>query len=406
MPTQLNFETILPAVAVTKVYAYIDIPVFEYTDVTWDGASKAVIQFNYEASKNFIIRELPAIPTDVNFVPVISWRDGMETVRYKLWSDVGEVINEPQYVSQVIKKNFKIEIWNIETSTTISSDEIISLLLSIKSVPEDWTNIVNVEDAASTLVADLTHQDSNVIAIPITGLAAWYKTGSGYDSTLTLVGGDVSQWADSSGNARHLTQSVALDRPDVVSELGFNRPIFSAGKYLAKVGGLGGIIPTAVYLVGKFTLGVVSGKMFNLGTNFGRMRIDAGGDFVEVSDAAGVFTPFVGSPTQTTLQVAHWRGKDSDEESYGKFDNFYADSSDGVNFGNLNADAATNIVIGDDGALISAAMTIYELLIYTGDITDEQHIEILQYLAGQYGSSDGINLPLNFDSNVPATDNP
>jgi hypothetical protein len=43
----------------------------------------------------------------------------------------------------------------------------------------------------------------------LSGLEAWYKSGVG----VTLNGGDVSQWDDQSGNARHLTQGTAANQP-------------------------------------------------------------------------------------------------------------------------------------------------------------------------------------------------
>ncbi len=43
----------------------------------------------------------------------------------------------------------------------------------------------------------------------LSGLEAWYKSGVG----VTLNGGDVSQWDDSSGNGRNLTQGTAANQP-------------------------------------------------------------------------------------------------------------------------------------------------------------------------------------------------
>ena len=43
----------------------------------------------------------------------------------------------------------------------------------------------------------------------LSGLEAWYKSGVG----VTLNGGDVSQWDDQSGNARHLTQVTGSKQP-------------------------------------------------------------------------------------------------------------------------------------------------------------------------------------------------
>ena len=46
------------------------------------------------------------------------WKDSIgNTHRYKMWENVGEVLyfSVPNYSGQLIKKNFRFEIWSVST---------------------------------------------------------------------------------------------------------------------------------------------------------------------------------------------------------------------------------------------------------------------------------------------------
>jgi hypothetical protein len=403
-PSQLNFGTIIPAFLVDKVYGFITIPAFSHGGITWKEASEIVTQFNYSASKNFILREIPERPTGANFIPVISYRIGMTTFRYKLWSDGTEVINEELYNGQVIKKNFKIEIWNINGgSDTVSLDEELILTLSIKSVPTNFVSIVDIEDATSEEVSGLTNL-SVAPSLPTSGLSAWYATGSGYEDTIIQSGGVVSLWADSSGNSRDIAQVTPGDKPTVVLDGGFSRLGFSGSKYIQRTGNQG-FIARNIYLVAKLnpTSLPLNGVILDFGINFGYMKNDGTGDFAQVRNSAGVYNNIIGI-NPGTLQLVHQRSLDDPETHEVKVDNFYADSSSGTVVGLFNQVTALAITLGDDAPGNSASFTVYELIIYGTELTDAQHIEVLQYLAAKYNPG-GFVLPLQFDSNIPQITN-
>lgn len=129
-----KFKTTYPANQVVKLSSVIALPAFSYTGLIWKGASQLLAQFNLSLANNFTI---PALPSGAgrNFCLCIRHRIGTTPYRYKLWSGVGEILYTPQqYVSEVIKKNFTLEIWSTPTSTA-SLASPLSIATSILVVP-------------------------------------------------------------------------------------------------------------------------------------------------------------------------------------------------------------------------------------------------------------------------------
>lgn len=102
-----------PIRKLARTESYITIPTFNIA-YTWNGYSDIVASFNFEGPNNFSLKSLPAIDTP-NFFLCISWRTVSGLVyRYALIQNVGEVIffNIPTYAGQLIKKNFRLEVWS------------------------------------------------------------------------------------------------------------------------------------------------------------------------------------------------------------------------------------------------------------------------------------------------------
>lgn len=125
-----DWKTFVPASKVEKRQGYFEIPAFDY-DVAWDGASRIVVQFNYSAPRNFTIFRNLTKPANPNFVPCIKYRVDDTVYRYKLWDDANCTVDAPLYVSQLIKKNFCLEIWNLSDETSVSYALVQQLLSSI-----------------------------------------------------------------------------------------------------------------------------------------------------------------------------------------------------------------------------------------------------------------------------------
>jgi len=206
----LTFRAVTP---VTKVRSYINLPAFSYSN-TWIGASEIITQFNFSASKNFVLRNRPIPPTGVNFCLCIRWRTGQTVYRWKLWQNVGEVLNVPLYNGELIKKNFVLEVWTTNTAT-ISLSEDLRTLTSVVSVPTDFRSL-----DMTALATGVEYNKASVAlpvyaaALPTTDLLFHYEADSGvtYDGS-----NNVTAWADQSATGANL---------GIVG--GFFNPVYSA----------------------------------------------------------------------------------------------------------------------------------------------------------------------------------
>lgn len=122
-------------------------------------------------------------------------------------------------------------------------------------------------------------------------LAAWFR----YGLNITSSGGAVSQWNDVSGNARHIKQSSANFKPDV---LGDGSLLFSIQSVLA-TSGFTLNQPTTIYLVYRpltwnSSAGVLDGSGFASGlvqqvTSSPKLRMFAGSSLGTVSPQLGAY---------------------------------------------------------------------------------------------------------------------
>jgi len=196
MPPILNFNQIRPAAECGYIGAYISIPTFSYVGPIWKGVSEIVCQFNYSATRNFVLRGRPLAPVAANYAAVIKYRIGYTVYRYKLWEGIGEVTpNVELYRGQVIKKNFVIEIWNVASSNAVNGDAMNVQLGSRKIPDNNYSSLADYEDGdPGELVSpdELVINSATQTTPDTTGLAAWYK-------------GDVADpLADQSGNGKNL----------------------------------------------------------------------------------------------------------------------------------------------------------------------------------------------------------
>lgn len=113
-PRMLNrWLDINPVFPLKRTETFWLLPAFNVNS-NWLGYSDIVAAFNYVAPNNFTINDF-VVPTNPNYVACVMWVDSHHVVhRYKLWEDVGEVFffTIPVYTGQLIKKNYRIEIWS------------------------------------------------------------------------------------------------------------------------------------------------------------------------------------------------------------------------------------------------------------------------------------------------------
>lgn len=136
--TVTNWVTFTPATPLGKKRAYIDLPAFNVTGLSWKGASEIVLQYNFSASQSFVLLNRPTKPSGVNYGLCIRYRVGSLVYRYKLWDDAGFQLQAELYTNQVIKKNFVLEVWSYDSATTAVNSAAVRMITGVRSVPTDW----------------------------------------------------------------------------------------------------------------------------------------------------------------------------------------------------------------------------------------------------------------------------
>jgi len=158
------YQTWLPAKMIGKQRAYITLPAFELT-FEWKEQPIIVAVYQYAATKRFIITEVPAAPSDLNFVLCIKYRleDGT-VIRYKLWYDEDEDVLSwiAPYNKEIILANATLEIWSLnEDELTIDLEDDYNFTLSILQVRQNISDDDTCEDdAASSIVTDLENTNT------------------------------------------------------------------------------------------------------------------------------------------------------------------------------------------------------------------------------------------------------
>lgn len=111
-----------------RTQKFITIPAFDITHV-WNGYSEIVGEYHFEAPNNFSL-QIPhdgdTISLGTNYTMCVSYvNDDNTVVRYSLIRGEGDLFycTLEQYAGQLIKKNFRIEIWN---TSQVSCSEVFS----------------------------------------------------------------------------------------------------------------------------------------------------------------------------------------------------------------------------------------------------------------------------------------
>lgn len=405
MPTnQLNFDSIIPAVAVGKINHYISIPAFSYDGIIWKGASEIVVQYNYTTTKNFVLKFMPEPPSGVNFVACIRFRIGGNVYRYKLWGDIGEIMpTVPLYAGEIIKKNCVIEIWNIESSTEVSLDDDFVVTTSIRSIPADYSAIADKEDTdASAAVEPLSLVSAMPSAPATTGLAFRYRL-----QDATLSGAAIDTVPDLSGNSMTMATLVNAPLAATSGSITEANRIYANISAVNKAVGYDGSVAVAckhVFLV------------FNPDTHSANKIIVKGGgiDMRQVGGGTALMQVRVGAvdteievPTDVTYIIE--AKLDYDGADYYTVFNVYDI------FGNLLSTATSgavvtpgsdvDIFIGDAAGASSALMKVLEYFGYTDELSAADLQTTINYIVGYYNNN-AILLPNAWTDGSAWLDNP
>ena len=184
-PRQLQrWLDINPIHKLTRTQGYFSIPAFSVEN-EWKGYSDIVAVFNYTSTNNFSMKSFTA-PTNPNYCATVMWVDDEYNVfRYRLWEGVGEVFyfDVPLYSNQLIKKNFRIEIWDTEPEditqiVMFGADEAAVNRIYTKATDTVWVGPPNIFKGPSAwAVSSGTHNYRRNIVDGIIGV--WYVQAGG-----------------------------------------------------------------------------------------------------------------------------------------------------------------------------------------------------------------------------------
>lgn len=98
-----------------RIRKYVVLPTFNIPTLFVVGYDYIVGEFHYEAPKNFsFTSRFTVYPQNLGFSIMVSWVDvNFKVYRYRLYRGVNEhiLMDIPDYSGQLVKKNFRIEIW-------------------------------------------------------------------------------------------------------------------------------------------------------------------------------------------------------------------------------------------------------------------------------------------------------
>lgn len=297
--------TVRPALLIERKQGYFVIPVFSYifsqtgvhmgstdhtvdeTDITmnttgvvdnpysWNGASQIRAQVCFNSPNNFVLTELPEKPDDVNYCPCIRYRIGEEVFRYKLWEDVGEILGVPLYNGEVIKKNFVIELWTVESTNEITNTEAFNLISSIQQITEEASE-TSYEVATGTMFDSMLNIEEDIV-LDTTNLLYWYSTETRritVDAIGQVTAADVYQG---------ISDPFVVNGPPVISQddtlTSYYFPKFDASKNLTNGSAAPGLLWIALIKVPSDTAAgtILEAENFDIAWDGSKITVTANG---------------------------------------------------------------------------------------------------------------------------------
>lgn len=203
----------------TRPRGCIAFPTFDIY-LPWAGYSDIVGVYNYQAPNNFSFSNYKTFISSVNlsFTLCVAYTNSdASVVRYRLVTGTGENIYGyiPAYTGQLIKKNFRFEIWSvngggahcIQAATFVMETSVLSRTLD-RRYSDDYILV-----SPDTTPCQLVGGNVNLpVALPITGLKLNFASGIGI---VLGAGTQVASWTDGI-TGKVLAQATAGLRPNVV----------------------------------------------------------------------------------------------------------------------------------------------------------------------------------------------
>lgn len=206
---------------------YLTLPTFS-VNVNWIGVSDIVAAYNFEGPNNFSLSignivgtgqlntNIPNIGRlQPNYLLCVMWKDEFgNTHRYTIWNGVGEVIDFvlPLYSGQLIRKNFRLEVWSTNVATVSNTNTGIIFNTSVlQGVDYRYTSdmLLSGNDGEVTNFNDIA--SGNVPAFPALPLSGTVT--AHWQSDHGIVG---ANWTSSDSNARVLHDFSTINLvPDI-----------------------------------------------------------------------------------------------------------------------------------------------------------------------------------------------
>lgn len=384
VPRQLNrwLDVNPQGGALTRTRGFIQLPQFT-VNVTWLGYSDIVAAFNFEGPNNFSLQNSTAFPISPFYFLCIMWDDEEHNVhRYAMWKGVGEVIgfDVPLYSGQVIKKNFRFEVWSTSTSQMVISSIGIQFYTSVLGDQDyRWGNDFALVSTVG-LVTNFNNINSGSFPLPTDTLDFhWLRSfGVAKDGSNNLI-----TWTDNVGGINLTpTGNVIVDSNNTVS-------IFDASSFVTS---------DDISSANTLTTSVLCFSFFVGTPTTGTIYDDGGGNTIQYDSVTGKLSAFMGDGggfvPETNVQYLVLLLSDSGTmKVYNLQTGAFLFSS--VN--STNTSPPTNLILGN------SEINIYEAFMYESTLTGVDLNTMLAYLFQTYATP--LTLPLNFPQDSSPTPN-
>lgn len=240
----------------SRTATYITLPAFSVAS-TWLGYSQLVASYNAEGPNNFSLTGGNMEPTSPNYLLAISWNDGKGNVyRYALWDNVGEVMlfDLPLYTGQLIKKNFRFEVWTTNSTPAIQTANINFYTTVAGNLDYRYgldSVLVNNDGQVTNFASNATRNNSEIV--PTTNLLAWFRSDYGVSGT----GGNATWLAKQNaiGSFTSLSQVDGSGSPATSNDSALQRLVIQDGTVMGTSNVAGVVLPNnfTIFMLVKLT---------------------------------------------------------------------------------------------------------------------------------------------------------
>jgi len=401
-PRQLNrwLDVSPQGGALRRTDSYIEIPSFLQSH-TWLGYSDIVLAYNFAAPNNFVFSNLAAIPTSLNYVLCIAFQKDGIVYRYKLGGPDGVFLFDlVDYSGQLIRKNFRLEIWSI-ADADVTQASAVKLYTSVKG-HYDFRNSSDFELVDSGAGVEDFSTSTDDVTLPFsTDLLLQFRADLGFD--LNSGSGNIATWINQV-NALDVLSRTGVTNPAPLISTAINGNKYLSMSSAATMEGATSDVYATDHIFVVFKSPLSSGIAGNVVT------LDNGG--VHFSVTTGV------SASTATMTITGFNSDGNYVAITNKFSNkFYL--MELTNRGVTIYDLSTSEYLYGGGTIVGAAFSmssftlaeargidVAEVIAYKGNhfSTTQDYGPLFKYLSDRYGAG-MISVPFVFPTNAVVPNN-